>query len=49
MVVRGPIVFEYCVQVESQYMAEEAALIFRLQKKIGILVGGGVWGLDSGG
>ena len=40
MVVRGQVVFEYRVQVESQYMAEETALICRLQKKIGMLVRG---------
>ena len=32
MVVRGSIVFEYPVQVESQYMMEEAAAICRLKE-----------------
>lgn len=39
MVVRGLIVFEYLVQVESHYMVKEAALICRLQKKTSMLVG----------
>ena len=34
MVVRGSIVFEYPVQVESQYMMEEAAAICRLQRRL---------------
>lgn len=34
MVVRGLIVFEYRAQVESQYMAKEAALICRLQRRL---------------
>lgn len=34
MVVRGSIVFEYPVQVESQYMMEEAAPICRLQRRL---------------
>lgn len=33
-VVRGLLVFEYPVQVESQYMAEEAALTCRLQRRL---------------
>lgn len=34
MVVRSLIAFEHPVQVESQYMAEEAALICRLQRRL---------------
>lgn len=46
MVVRGLIVFEYPIQVESQYMAKEAALICRLQRRPD--VGGGGWGQGQG-
>lgn len=38
--VRSLIVFEYPVQVESQYMAEEAALIHRLQRRLLCWLGG---------
>ena len=40
-VVRGLIVFEYLVQVDSQYMAEEAALTCRLQRRLACWWGGG--------
>lgn len=44
--VRGLIVFEYRVQVESQYMAEEAALICRLQRRLVYWWGDSVKGKD---
>lgn len=48
MVVRSLIVFEYPVQVESQYMAEEAALICRLQRRLVCWWGESIQGQDPG-
>lgn len=45
---RDLMVFEYRVQVESQYVAEEAAPICRLQKRLVCWWGESVEGQDPG-